>query len=152
MKLLICLLFLSVLGLSVTAPRRFYGESSPRWRKRRKLSVIGGDEDDAKSQIEPITTTLVSTVALPLALKLGQCALCDGGCPSVAELQSDTDQKKEAARLMAAMDVLESVNKLKDLKRSLMKDNEMAKAEVLDLLSSAIDGVGGLAKGIICKK
>ena len=178
MKLLICLLVVSVFALSAAAPRQWFRQPPeqrkiigppPLLGKERKIVgtfskplTIGEGislpyfEEEAESQIEPISTSvLLGSVVLPIALKgasaLARCALCDGGCSSLAALQSATDQRKEAAKLMTLGYAMESINMLKDLKRSMMKDGQMAEVEQLDLISSAIDGVGGIAKGILCK-
>ena len=166
MKLLACLLL--VFGLLAAAAGQPFGWPPRESKGLEELRYIDGGttpiEEEAESQIEPISTTLLSTVALPLALKgakhvalplakyVAKCALCDDGCSSFAALQSATDQRKEAAKLMALGYVMESIDKLKDLKQSMMKDDQVAEAEVFDWISSAIDGVGGIAKDIVCKK
>ena len=132
-------------------------------------------DEEAESQLDPISATLLTSVALPLGVKAGkgllkgalkgasflaQCALCDEGCPSEVKLQSDTDQSKKVAKLMAVMDAVESIHaaekKLDALKRHLMKDNQVAEAQLLDTLWSGVKRAGkfvkGVAKNVVCNE
>ena len=170
MKLLvICLLLVPVFGLSASAAGQSYGKPFSRqgWKLLTSLQARGRKtpvKEEAKSQLDPVSTTLLTKVAVPLALKgarfLAQCALCDEGCPLEVQLQSDTDQNEKIAKLMAVMDALESINaaekKLDALKRSLMKDNQMAEAQVLGSIWSGVKRAGkfvkGLAKDVVCNE
>ena len=178
MKLLvICLLLVPVFGLSAAAAGQSYGKPFSRqtWTSLWAGGTSTPIEEEAESQIDPISATLLTSVALPLGIKVGKgvlkgalkgtrflakCALCDGGCPSEVELQSDTDQNEKIAKLMAVMDALESINaaekKLDALKRSLMKDNQMAEAQVLGSIWSGVKRAGkfvkGLAKNVVCNE
>ena len=110
----------------------------------------------AKHGIGKEALNVIAKRGIPLGKKvlsyLAQCALCDTGCPSIREIQDDANQGEKAAKLMAVMDALEDINavekKLNELKHSTMKDNQMAEVEAYDWISSAIDGVGTVAKGV----
>ena len=172
MKLLVCVLLVSVFGLSAAAVGQSYGQPfSPQgWKLLTSLQAGGTTpiDEEAESQFDPFSTLLLTKVALPLGIKAGkgllkgarfvaQCALCDEGCPSEVELQSDTDQM---AKLMAVMDALESINvaekKLNVLKGHMMKDNQLAEAQLLGTLWSGVKRAGKfvkrVAKHVVCNE
>ena len=167
MKLfLTCLFLFSVFGPSFAADRPYRVQPRKRiykdWTFGHHHNAVPGRipsiEEGAESQLEPISSIALplATIGIPLGKRalsyLAQCALCDTGCPSIGEIQSDASQGEKAAKLMAVMDALEGINavekKLSELKRSMMKDDQMAEAEVFDWISSAIDGVKSVAKGV----
>ena len=145
---------------------RFVPGGFAAWKLLDSLTAQGGGatamiEEEAKSQFDPITA-IVLPFAAQAGVKVGsklvsyvaQCALCDTGCPSLEEIeiQSDTSQDKKAAKIMAVMDALKditAVEKQLNMKRtSMMKDDQMAEAELFDWISSAIDKVKSVAKHV----
>ena len=107
------------------------------------------------SVVGPLITELGKigiNVGERLVTNIIDCIICGQQCVVPNQSQGNVDESGRVAKLMAVVDALENIDaveqKLNDLKRSMMKDNQMAEIEVRDWIAKVIEKVRDIAKSI----
>ena len=181
MKVFIICLLLFALEQATAAPRaRWLPLTKPAGRVPPRFPlytgtpgprILGGGQQDDKTATNQVLPFLPPALAAPVALdlskpllkfgaSLGKNALKRVVCDSTSWLQEYAGSEERDAKIMALVkvmsDMLTAQVKLGEAKKLNMEDNLVAKAELFDLVSDALEGaldvIGDSAKEVLCSE